>query len=72
MSFGKTGYLWLIPAAIPMSLFAIYAATAWPVWAALNSNVGLIGSYVGGIATIALGLLAAHLLSAAPARAIGH
>jgi hypothetical protein len=72
MSFGKTGYLWLIPAAIPMSLFAIYAATAWPVWAALNSNVGLVGSYAGGIATIALGLLAAHLLSAAPARASSH
>ncbi len=64
LNFGKSGYLWLIPVAIPMSLFAIYGATAWPVWAALNSDVGMAGSYLGGVVTIALGLLAAHLLSA--------
>ncbi len=64
LSFNRDGYLWFIPVAIPMSLFAVYGATAWPVWAALNSDVGTIGSYVGGVATIALGIFAAHLLSA--------
>ena len=64
LGFGKSGYLWLIPAAIPMSLFAIYGATAWPVWAALNSDQGRIVTTLCGALTVALGILSAHLLSA--------
>lgn len=73
LSFNRDGYLWFIPVAIPMSLFAVYGATAWPVWAALNSDVGTTGSYGGGVATIALGVFAAHLLSTVHSRrAVSH
>jgi hypothetical protein len=59
----RPSYIWLIPAVIPMSLFAVYAATAWPVWAALNSDVSVTISYLAGGVTVALGLFTAHLLS---------
>jgi hypothetical protein len=64
LGFNRGRYEWLIPAAIPMSLFAIYGATAWPTWAALNSDVTLTTSFLCGSLTVALGLLSAHLLSA--------
>ncbi len=64
LDLGDRGRLWFIPIAIPMSLFAIYGATAWPVWAALNSDAGMAATYLGGAVTIVLGLIAAHLLSA--------
>ena len=66
LDFGKPVYLWFIPAVIPMSLFAVYAATAWPVWAALNSDVSAVASYLAGVLTVALGLLCAHLLTSRP------
>jgi hypothetical protein len=31
-------YLYSVPIAIPMLNFAVFAATAWPVWAALNAR----------------------------------
>ncbi len=65
LGLAKPWYLWLIPAAIPMSVFAIYGATAWPMWAALNSEAGSGVSYVAGTLTILLGLISAHQLSAA-------
>ena len=68
LDFGKPVYLWLIPLVIPMSLFAVYAATAWPVWAALNSDASSVTSYLAGALTVALGLLCAHLLTSRPIR----
>jgi hypothetical protein len=63
LSLQKPVYLWLIPIMIPMSLFATYGATAWPIWAALNSTENMTTIYLCGSATIALGLMVAHLLS---------
>jgi hypothetical protein len=51
-----------------MSLFAAYGATAWPVWAALNSDAGPALTNASGALTIALGLFVAALLSAVPPR----
>jgi hypothetical protein len=45
-----------------MAIFAVYAATAWPVWAALNSNVGRVVSNLCGTLTIGLGVYTAYLL----------
>jgi hypothetical protein len=64
LSLQKPLYLWLVPIIIPMSLFATYGATAWPIWAALNSNADMTTIYLCGSATIALGLVVANLLSA--------
>jgi hypothetical protein len=61
-------YLWLIPVIIPMSLFATYGATAWPVWAALNSDVSPPVMTASGTLTIALGLFVAALLCATRSR----
>jgi hypothetical protein len=64
LSLKGRGHLWSIPLAIPMAIFAVYAATAWPVWAALNSNTGRIVSDLCGALTIAMGVFTAHLLIA--------
>jgi hypothetical protein len=63
------GHRWSIPLVVPMAIFAVYAATAWPVWAALNSNTGRLVSDLCGTLTIALGVYAAHLLIAMLRRA---
>jgi hypothetical protein len=62
LSLKRRGHLWSIPIAIPMAIFAVYSATAWPVWAALNSNVSRAVSYLCGALTVALGAFTAHLL----------
>jgi hypothetical protein len=64
--FKSSAYLWLIPIIMPMSLYAIYSATAWPVWAALNSDVSDTAIYFAGSVTIVFGLIAAHLLCSNP------
>jgi len=68
LSLNRPAYVWLIPVIIPMSLFATYGATAWPVWAALNSDVSRSVMNACGALTIALGLFLAALLSQAPSR----
>jgi hypothetical protein len=62
LSLKGRGHVWSIPLAIPMAIFAVYAATAWPVWAALNSNTGRAVGDLCGALTIALGVYTAHLL----------
>jgi hypothetical protein len=68
LSLNRPNYVWLIPIVVPMSLFATYGATAWPVWAALNSDASVAMTYLCGAATIGLGLFVAQLLSAVPSR----
>jgi hypothetical protein len=68
LGLNRPRYVWLIPVIIPMSLFATYGATAWPVWAALNSDVSQTVMNACGALTIALGLFVAALLSAMPSR----
>ena len=68
LSFKGRGHLWSIPLAIPMAIFAVYAATAWPVWAALNSDVSRAVSYLCGALTIALGAFTARVLITALTR----
>jgi hypothetical protein len=62
LSLKGRGHVWSIPLAIPMAIFAVYAATAWPVWAALNSNAGRVAGDLCGALTIALGVFTTHLL----------
>lgn len=61
---------WLIPLAIPMSIFAVYASFAWPVWAALDANMSTFVSYAAGTATILLALLVETVLTAVCVRQI--
>jgi len=67
---GDRRYLLLTPVAIPMSIFAVYAATAWPIWAALNADVSMAVRYVAAAVTIALALLARHVMTVAAVRAV--
>jgi hypothetical protein len=67
-SLGDRRYLLLIPAAIPMSIFAVYAASAWPIWAALNADASTAVAYLAAAATIALALLSRQVLTVASVR----
>jgi hypothetical protein len=60
---GRRWHIWLLPILMPMGLFAIYLAPAFPVLTALNSTGSLAAGYVGAAITIAFSLLAVHLLS---------
>jgi hypothetical protein len=64
LSLRGRGHVWSIPVAIPMAIFAVYAATAWPIWAALNSGAGSVVTDICGALAIALGVYTAHLLIA--------
>jgi lipoprotein signal peptidase len=68
-SLGDRRYLWTIPVAIPLSIFAVYAAFAWPVWAALGADVSRPVTYLAGTATIVLALYVRQLLAIASVRA---
>ncbi len=58
----------LIPLLMPMSLFAVYAAMAWPTWAALNADASTLVSDLAGLATMALALVVVGVLSGALAQ----
>ncbi|HVS42466.1 MAG TPA: hypothetical protein VMU20_09365 [Candidatus Dormibacteraeota bacterium] len=64
LSLRGRAHVWSIPVAIPMAIFAVYAATAWPIWAALNSGAGSVVTDICGALAIALGVYTAHLLIA--------
>lgn len=60
---GRRWHMWLLPILMPMGLFAIYLAPAFPVLTALNSTGSLAAGYVGAVITIAFSLLTVHLMS---------
>lgn len=53
-----------------MATFAVYAAIAWPVWAALDADASTAVSYAAGIATIALALFTRQVLATACVRTV--
>lgn len=66
-------YMWVIPIAIPMFIFAVYASFAWPTWAALNAgDVSEPVKYLAGAATILLALLVRQVLAHASVRAVAN
>jgi hypothetical protein len=60
---GRRWHIWLLPILMPMGLFAIYLAPAFPVLTALNSTGSLAAGYVGAVITMLFSLLTVHLLS---------
>ena len=58
-------YAYSIPIVIPMCTFAVYAAIAWPVWAALNGDASTPVSYLAGTGTILLALYTRQVLASA-------
>lgn len=52
----------LIPVLMPMSLFAVYAAMAWPTWAALDAGSSTLVADLAGVATIGLALVVVGVL----------
>lgn len=64
-------YLWAIPAVIPMSGFAVYAAFAWPAWAALNApEASTVVTHLAATVTVLLGLLVLQVLAHSSVRAV--
>ncbi|MHB8693661.1 MAG: hypothetical protein ACYDHH_20685 [Solirubrobacteraceae bacterium] len=54
---------WTIPVVVPMSMFVVYAMTAWPTIAAVQSSVSLgVADLCAGV-TIALSVLTAFLFA---------
>ena len=68
-SLGDRRAQWLIPVVIPMSVFAVYASFAWPIWAALNADVSMAVSYLAGTATVVMAVFVQVLLTAVCVRA---
>jgi hypothetical protein len=54
---------WTIPMVIPMSMFALYAMTAWPAIAAVQSDVSVFVAYLLGGVTIGLALFTVFMAS---------
>ncbi|BBZ78621.1 hypothetical protein MANY_39580 [Mycolicibacterium anyangense] len=69
-SLGDRRYAYAIPIAKPMATFAVYAAIAWPVWAALDADASTFVSYAAGLATIALVLFTRQVLATACVRTV--
>jgi hypothetical protein len=53
---GGRRYELLVPLGIPTAIFAVYPASAWPVWAALATGAPTAVTYLAGTATILLGV----------------
>jgi hypothetical protein len=67
---GDRRYLWTLPVAIPLSIFAVYASFAWPVWAALSAGSSEPVTSLAGLAMIALALFVLSVLIAASVRGV--
>lgn len=48
---------------VPAVVAAAEAANGWPVWYALNADVGLVGTHVAGLVSIVLTLATTYVLS---------
>ncbi|WP_028934936.1 hypothetical protein [Pseudonocardia spinosispora] len=69
-SLGDRRYAYSIPIAIPLVTFAVYAAIAWPIWAALNDEGSTLVTHLAGAATILLALYTRQILAVACVRTV--